>query len=136
MRELPFAFSYTSADAMKRLKNARAIKASAISVDRKRKTMETAGSAAVPYRTDLSSCSCPDYAMQRKPCKHMIRLAIELGYEFDNPVFDTQKAAAYDIQAEIQHFHDLWTQGIIHQDVYIDCIVALDKNTQKAGKKK
>lgn len=136
MSVIPFSFSYTSADCMKRLKNARAIKASAITVDRNNQSAEISGSAAEPYRADLSGCSCPDFALQRKPCKHMIRLAIELGFEFDNPVFDTKKAAAYDMQAEIQHFYELWMNGTIHQDVYIDCIVALDKNEQKAGVKK
>lgn len=137
MSDIPFQFSYTSADCMKRLKSARSLKPADIAVDQNAKTIDVVGSAAEPYHADLSGCTCPDFMFGKTGvCKHMIRLAIELGYEFENPVFDVQKAATYDIQAEIQHFYELWMNGTIHQDVYIDCIVALDKNKQKAGKKK
>ena len=137
MADIPFAFSYTSADCMKRLKNARALKPADITVNQNERTIDVVGSAAEPYHADLTSCTCPDYLFGKTGvCKHMIRLAIELGYEFENPVFDTRKAAAYDVQSDIQHFYELWMNGTIHQDVYIDVIVALDKNQQKAGKKK
>lgn len=31
------------------------------------------------YETTLSDCTCPDFAIRKKPCKHMYRLANELG---------------------------------------------------------
>lgn len=31
------------------------------------------------YRTTLYSCDCPDYKFHRRPCKHMMRLGIEVG---------------------------------------------------------
>ena len=31
------------------------------------------------YSTTLYHCSCPDYRSRRQPCKHMIRLALEVG---------------------------------------------------------
>lgn len=31
------------------------------------------------YHTTLTSCSCMDFQIQKKPCKHMYRLAMELG---------------------------------------------------------
>lgn len=39
------------------------------------------GSGGNLYETSLDSCSCPDFAIQgfAQPCKHMIRLAMELG---------------------------------------------------------
>lgn len=39
-----------------------------------------AGSSGDIYETDLDKCTCPDFAIQgfMQPCKHMIRLAMEL----------------------------------------------------------
>lgn len=39
-----------------------------------------AGSGGKVYETNLDSCSCPDFAIQgfTQPCKHMIRLAMEM----------------------------------------------------------
>lgn len=31
------------------------------------------------YTTTLFDCSCPDYAFRKEPCKHMLRLALEVG---------------------------------------------------------
>lgn len=31
------------------------------------------------YRTSLYRCSCPDYQFRRQPCKHMMRLGLEVG---------------------------------------------------------
>ncbi len=45
------------------------------------------------YDTELSNCACRDFALRRKPCKHMYRLAYELGvYMFDGVVSDPSKA--------------------------------------------
>lgn len=33
----------------------------------------------VIYRTTLDSCTCPDFSEYNKPCKHMYKLALELG---------------------------------------------------------
>jgi len=37
------------------------------------------GSGKNPYTTTLNSCTCRDYFVRRLPCKHMYRLAMELG---------------------------------------------------------
>ena len=40
------------------------------------------------YHVTLYSCTCPDYSNRRRPCKHMYRLAVEIGalIGFDNSV--------------------------------------------------
>lgn len=40
------------------------------------------------YTVTLDSCTCPDFAYRKKPCKHMIRLAYELGVLFGCVNFD------------------------------------------------
>ena len=40
------------------------------------------------YRTTLESCTCPDFKERKLPCKHMYRLASELGLiELPDPDF-------------------------------------------------
>lgn len=39
---------------------------------------ECIGSSGVHYHVTLERCDCIDYARNRKPCKHMIRLAMEV----------------------------------------------------------
>lgn len=52
-------------------------------LNRENQTGEFKGSGHVPYYTTLVSCTCPDWAISgsdiNKPCKHMYRLAHELG---------------------------------------------------------
>lgn len=48
-------------------------------LDRENCTAQFKGSAKVPYTTTLSECTCVDFDRNGAPCKHMIRLAVELG---------------------------------------------------------
>lgn len=43
------------------------------------KTADFCGSNGEIYTTTLSGCSCVDFALYNKPCKHMYMLAIDLG---------------------------------------------------------
>lgn len=42
------------------------------------------GSTGQQYKVSLSSCTCPDFQHRHHPCKHMYRLAIELGLLIEN----------------------------------------------------
>lgn len=37
------------------------------------------GSGKLPYQTSLAACTCNDFVKRKKPCKHIYRLAMELG---------------------------------------------------------
>lgn len=37
------------------------------------------GTTGEKYNVFLDHCSCPDFKKRQKPCKHMYRLALELG---------------------------------------------------------
>lgn len=50
-----------------------------ITVDRKAKTAVFFGSGKDPYNTSLSFCNCSGFARTKAPCKHIYRLAMELG---------------------------------------------------------
>ncbi|MCE5199215.1 SWIM zinc finger domain-containing protein [bacterium] len=38
------------------------------------------------YQVSTAQCTCPDFARRRKPCKHMYRLAHEIGYHTLEPL--------------------------------------------------
>lgn len=45
------------------------------------------GSKGQIYTTTLSNCSCPDFQMRKRPCKHMYKLAQHLGFLSLNPQY-------------------------------------------------
>ena len=53
-----------------------------------------AGSSGSVYSADLQSCTCKDFAISKLPCKHMIRLAIVLGYISCEGMSEDKSAAA------------------------------------------
>lgn len=62
-----------------------------VSVDREKQTGIFSGSHGV-YNTSLEKCNCGDYVRRRLPCKHMYRLAAELGlWDADSIVSDSSK---------------------------------------------
>jgi hypothetical protein len=60
-----------------RQRNAR--KCVIISIDKEAQTATFKGSGKKPYTTDFDGCTCQDFGMRKLPCKHMYRLAHELG---------------------------------------------------------
>lgn len=70
---------HSAADQKKRLESAKSSKTTPESIDREQKSGVFAGSGATPYMTTLDSCTCGDFFRRQLPCKHMYRLAIELG---------------------------------------------------------
>ena len=70
-------------DEEKRLNSAQQSKTSPTSIDREHETGVFYGSGKLPYQTSLAACTCNDFVKRKKPCKHIYRLAMELGI-FDN----------------------------------------------------
>ena len=68
----------SSPDQKKRQQSARSAECTPLSIDREEMTGTFSGSHGT-YVAALNSCSCTDFLRRRKPCKHMYRLAAELG---------------------------------------------------------
>ncbi|MDD3040526.1 SWIM zinc finger family protein [Bacteroides sp.] len=76
-------------------------------VDKHTKTARFSSTSILPfYETTLTSCTCEDFQSRKLPCKHIYRLAVELGYieiikrpTFDKEKLDTLKNSA-DIDAD------------------------------------
>ena len=66
-------------DQRKRIASAKSSKTTPSSVDKERMSAVFPGSGKKPYFTTLDSCSCGDFLRRQLPCKHIYRLAIELG---------------------------------------------------------
>lgn len=75
----PWPAQEPGTDEQKRLASAQQSKTSPLSVDPTTKTGIFYGSGKEPYQTSLASCTCNDFVRRKKPCKHIYRLAMELG---------------------------------------------------------
>lgn len=63
----------------KSLKKAQLAETTPVSIDPASQSGVFYGSGAVPYHTSLSYCTCSGFARTKLPCKHVYRLAMELG---------------------------------------------------------
>lgn len=66
-------------DAQKRIKKAQSADLTPISIDFEAQTGLFNGSGKKPYDVRLDFCSCGDFRRRKLPCKHIYRLAMELG---------------------------------------------------------
>ena len=116
-----------------RLERARSIRPENIGiVDANTETAEIYGSDGMAYTVSLSDCECVDYERRGLPCKHMIRLALELGLPLELPVFDPYSAADYDISEDVSRLTDRWRAGQLTTDALAKCVAALRSSASKA----
>ena len=87
----------------RRINSAQRANLTPLKLDSENKRAEFQGTSEV-YDADLTQCSCRDFLLQRSPCKHMFRLAMELGLlDLD---FDTGKPSGskdLEVQREIRY---------------------------------
>ena len=69
---------HDSPDQKKRIASAQTAACTPVSISREEGRGTFSGSHGV-YQTTLESCTCADFSRRRLPCKHVYRLAIELG---------------------------------------------------------
>lgn len=123
-------------DGIKRVQSAKSLPADRISsLDRTSQSAVFRGSDGDLYSVTLSSCDCIDFYRNNLPCKHIYRLAYELGYDISLPEFDPYKAYDYDISEDIQRLTSRWSAGQLTTDSYIKCVDALQKSASKAKRK-
>lgn len=81
---------HDSPDQKKRIASARTAACTPLSVSPETESGTFSGSHGV-YATTLESCTCADFARRRLPCKHVYRLAIELGLLDGSAASDSSK---------------------------------------------
>lgn len=120
-----------------RLSRAEEIPQSSVyTLDTEAETAVIIGRTESAYSVSLEECDCSDFERRGLPCKHMIRLALELGYKFDIPQFDPIAAADYDVQEDIDRLMERWHSGQLTLDALTKCISALRSSASKAKKRK
>ena len=86
------------------------------------------GSGELPYEVSLEDCTCGNFIGKHKPCKHMYRLASELGLIEELPKKDrvATKAFKESIPSEIKRFEELYFSGAISAEKYAAIVKALN----------
>lgn len=93
------------------------LKAKDVVVDRPAQCAEIQGSASVPYHAELSGCTCPDFAVNKKPCKHMYRLALDLGLIEKLPEVSKEAERSY-LASAADAWRDAFLAGKISAQTY------------------
>lgn len=111
------------------LKRKRAASVVLENIDSNTGTALAVGSSEQPYEVSLESCTCGSFK-NLKPCKHMYRLASELGMIDELPKTDRNAAKAFkeSIPSEIKRFEELYFSGAISADKYAAIVKALNSN--------
>lgn len=123
-------------EAYKRLSRAQKINPDAvISIDTSALSAEISGSDGWPYTVTMEVCNCSDFERRQQPCKHMYRLALELGHTFEFPQFDPYAAAAYDVSGDIERLNQRWRAGQLTFDSFVKCADALNASSAKSKRR-
>ena len=110
---------------IKRRLNGEKIKSDKVTVNREAQTAEIVGSSGEVYAVSLAECSCMDYYMKKSPCKHMYRLADELGVSNPFPAVDRTVEDAF-ITSEAARYREAFLSGQISAQKYAKVIDALN----------
>lgn len=99
-----------------------------MSIDVQGPTARILGSSGEIYEVTLDHCTCFDFDAQRGPCKHIYKLAAELGLLPPLPTFNAEKAEIFKqrIPAEIDRFKQQYLAGAISADKFIKIANALN----------
>ena len=99
---------------LKRIAFSQRIKPENITLSPDGESAEIVGTDGV-YDVTLSRCTCYDFQSRNLPCKHIYRLASELGYLSDLPTLNrkAKKAFAESIPAEIERYKNQYFDGAI-----------------------
>jgi endonuclease III-like uncharacterized protein len=113
-------------DQIKRIATMQKIKPQNVSVNSKEKTAEIIGSSGI-YNVTLDSCTCYDFETRQMPCKHIYRLAFELGFLDNLPKTNRKASKAFkdNIQNEIEHYKEYYLNGAISIEKFNKIVNAL-----------
>lgn len=111
---------------IKRIAFMQKIKPENVSVNPDNQTAEIVGSDGT-YNVSLDSCTCYDFATRQLPCKHMYRLAFELGFLDDLPKVNRKASKDFkdNVQTEIDRFKEHYLNGAISIDKFNKIVNAL-----------
>lgn len=111
---------------IKRIAFAQRITPDNVTVNADKETAVIAGRDGM-YNVSLNNCTCYDFESRQLPCKHMYRLAAELGLLDDLPKPNRKAAKAFkdNLQNEIDHYKELYLSGAISIEKFNKIVNAL-----------
>ncbi|HBA68979.1 MAG TPA: hypothetical protein DCZ40_06450 [Lachnospiraceae bacterium] len=117
---------HTDYEQIKRIAFSQRIKSENVTVNAENETAVIVGSDGI-YDVTLNSCTCFDFGARNLPCKHMYRLAAELGFLDDLPKTNRKAAKAFkdNIQTDINHYKELYLSGAISIEKFNKIVNAL-----------
>lgn len=118
---------HDEAEQIKRICSGQKLPASKVQVQKDTQSALFQGSSDEPYETTLDNCTCMDASIRRLPCKHMYRLALELGFLNDLPVLNKEAMVTFDSDNEAKRFFDFYKSGAISGEKYAKIYDALMK---------
>ena len=96
-----------------------------IAIDKKNQIIVIQGTEEHPYIATPVSCTCQDFAKRRLPCKHIYRLAIELG-ELGTAVRYAERHKAFSPITDMQKYRELYNAGTISRETFDKMCEALE----------
>jgi hypothetical protein len=111
---------------IKRIAFMQRIKPENVTVFPEKQSAEIVGSDGI-YDVTLNSCTCYDFEARQLPCKHIYKLASELGYLDDLPKVNRKAAKAFkdNLSSEIDHYKELYFNGAISIEKFNKIVNAL-----------
>ena len=100
------------------------------------KEIKISGSKGSEYSVSLNGCTCSDFRFRGLPCKHMLRLALELKLPLDVPLFDPNAASEYDVEEDTSRLEARWRNGQLTTEALSKCVDALRASSEKSNRKK
>lgn len=110
---------------IKRIAFSQRIKSENVDLDEESKTAVVTGRDGM-YNVTLDSCTCYDFESRQLPCKHMYRLAHELGL-LELPKANRKETKAFkdNVQNDIEHYKQLYLNGAISIEKFNKIVNAL-----------
>lgn len=111
---------------IKRIAFMQRIKAENVNVVPGKEVAKIAGTDGI-YDVTLNSCTCHDFEVRQLPCKHIYRLAFELGFLDDLPKPNRKATKSFkdNIQSEIERYKEYYLNGAISIEKFNKIVNAL-----------
>lgn len=112
---------------IKRINSAKSISSSKITLNNEKETAIFVGSGSEPYVTTLNDCDCVDFIRRGLPCKHIYRLALELGYLNNLPKYNKRLTREIDFTPDLKRYYELYLEGAIAAEDYVKLVEIINK---------
>ena len=131
---------HSTKDQSKRIASAKSSATTPASIDKNQMTAIFPSTSFISYETTLKTCTCRDFTVRKLPCKHIYRLAIELGLwkeHGESGINKNLQITLEDAVAELESLNDaeqMIIKDFLYQSLYHEAIkfpvLASDSNRQ------